>query len=570
MSVAEPFDVQLDEPRCVVFSDIRGDYRLLLTLLSQLARVARFNTQTRQWEWTATNTVVVCLGNYTNRFEPRGVNRLTISTSAAIQDELRILETFFQLEQPNDQGNAMVVLAGNHELSNLLDLPGYEYYQMARPQEADDRKLRQAFVEESLRPFVQRHGLVAGWGRAGGTVYFSHGSLTRHWLQRMNVQSLEDLNRKWRTWVTHQQTNQLSRCADADSPLLSSEMALKPQIWREFDQEYVIKLMGEDPNPRFVQSTLIPVQRLHFYSYDTNLREPQFDEKLLPGQRPTMLVSRNFDAVDEIYFIHNAMADTFCMYEDVDRQPQALQFNLKLNNRGEALYLKVKPVVMGFEEYQLYLRELPYGSCAVPPVLTHQPPGLLPPLTPEEQVALRPSLSEGTMEVLNAGISHVEHVGIVILSHDATRIFMVLEPDHPDRWMIPWGRRQSDENDWDAMLRVLRETADLTSVEFVRGGTISDFEGTTRIWFKKTLQSLHSGKGQWIKLDDLLTTPLSRHIKTMLCVLARNHLLPPLKNWHEQCPAWLKADPPGSSRRVPQWWLGGEADPPYVLTQKPS
>jgi len=567
--MSEPFDVSPAEPRCVVLSDLRGDYRLLLTLLSQLARVAKFHPDTRQWEWTAANTVVICLGNYTNRFEPRGINRLTISTHDAIQDELRIMETFFQLEQPNDQGNALVVLAGNHELANVLDLPGYEYYQMARPQEVEDRRLRQTFIRESLRPFVQRHGVVAGWGRPGGTIYFSHGSLNRKWLQRMKVDSLEDLNRKWSHWLATNQTNQLSRWADADSPLFSSDMALKPQIWREFDQEWVVKLLGEDPNPRFVQSTLIPVQRLHFYSFDTNLKEPQFDSPKRRGERPTMLVSRNFDAVDQLYFVHNAMADTFCMYEDVDRQPQALEFRLKLNNLGEALYLTVQPIVMGFEEYQIYLRELPYGSCAKPPELTHSPPGILPPFTPEEQVALRPSLSEGTIEVLNAGFSHVEKVGLVVLSHDLSRIFLVLHPDHPDQWMIPLGTRRSDENDWVAMRRVLKETAGLDTIEFVRGGTISDYEGSTRVWFKRTLQSLPSPRGQWVKLDDLLTCKLTRPIKTMLCVFSRNQLLPELKNFHEECPSWLKTkDPELHLHQTQPWWLVRESEP-YIVQHKP-
>lgn len=567
--MSEPFDISPDQPRCVVLSDLRGDYRLLLTLLSQLARVAKFDPNTRQWQWTATNTVVVCLGNYTNRFEPRGINRLTISTHDAIQDELRILETFFQLEQPNDQGNALVVLAGNHELANVLDLPGYEYYQMARPQEADDRRLRQTFVRESLWPFVQRHGVVAGWGRPGGTVYFSHGSLHRKWLQRMKVTSLEDLNRKWRHWLSTHQTHQLSRWADADSPLFSSEMALKPQIWREFDQEFVVRLMGEDPNPRFVQSTLIPVQRLHFYSFDTNLKEPQFDCPKRHGERPTMLVSRNFDAIDQFYFIHNAMADTFCMYEDVDRQPQALEFRLKLNNMREALYLQVQPIVMGFEEYQRYLRELPYGSCLPPPEQTPRPLALLPPLTPEEQVALRPSLSEGTIEVLNAGFSHVEKVGLVVLSHDLSHIFLVQHPDHPDQWMVPMGARLPDENDWDALLRVLKDTVGLDHLEFVRGGTVSDFEGSTRVWFKRTLQSLTSPRGQWVKLDDLLTFPLTRPCKTMLCVFSRNQLLPELKNFHTECPSWLKADDPELRHRIQPWWTLREGEP-YVVQNKPS
>lgn len=571
--VFQPFDLSQDEPRCVVFTDLRGDYRLLLTLLSQLARVAEFDAPTRRWRWTVTNTVVVCLGNYTDRFEPRGLNRLTVSTKAAIADELRILETFIQLEQPNDEGNAMVVLAGDHELANLCDLPGYEYCQMAQPQEPTDRELRRTFVHESLRPFVQRHGLVAGWGRVGGTVYFSHGSLTRSWLQKIQAQSLEDVNRKWQHWVKDCLASQLARAAESDSPLFSSVMALKPQVWRESDADWVVQLLGADPNPRFVQATLIPVQRLHFFSYDTNLREPQFDRRLPPGQQPTMLVSRSFDAVDECYFIHNAMADTFCMYEDTDRQPQALQFNLTLNNMAEALFLRVKPLVMSFEEYQLYLRELPYGSCAPPAALedhdSRRAPALLKAFSPEEQIALRPTL--GRLGLVNAGASHVESVGLVLLSHNLSRLFMVSEASAAGRrsdarWSLPLGHRRAAENDWDAMMRVLQETAQLGRVEFVRGGTVSDFDGTTRVWFKRTLQSLTSPLGQWVDLDDVLSGKflLTRQTRTMLCVFAAYRLMPPLKNALEQCPAWLRAESSSSEASgVPPWWsavaaTGGE------------
>lgn len=541
----------LYEPRCIVFSDIRGDFRLLLTLLSQILRVAEFRKDDQRWHWTCSNTVLICLGNFLDRFEPRGMNRLTISTQKAIEDESRILETFIQLEAPNDQGNALVVLSGDHELGNLLGLDGYEYYQMAQPQEDVDRRLRKDFVEQYVWPFVQRHGILAGWGCPGGTVYASHGSLTRKWFQRHQIKSLQDLNRKWRHWMETKNKSQLMKFVEPDSPIMSSEMALKPQVWREFDEEFIVQLLGEDPNPRFVQSTMIPVQRMHFYSYDTRLVTPSFDAK--PMGTPTILASRNVDAIDQIYLLNNCMADTFCMYDDADRQPQGLEFSLKINNMGEALFFKVKALVMRYDEYQIYLKELPYGSCA--PSAEYSRTSKTTALSPEEMVAIRPALSEGTMDVINQGSAHIENVGIVILSHDMKHMFLI--EDLRGKWTIPRGPRKPDENDWDAMIRVLKESANLSGVDFLRGGSITDFEGSSRIWLKRTHRSLHTdGKvgAKWVALDDILTTDLNRKTKIMLCVFARNQLLPPLRGFQYECPSWLKEDDPDLRQRVLPWW----------------
>jgi hypothetical protein len=543
-----------DQPRCVVFSDIRGDFRLLSTLLSQITKVAEMDAKTRKWRWLATNTVVVCLGNYTNRFEPDSVNRHILTTETAIADEQRILDVFSQLEAPNDMKNAVVVLAGNHELSNLIDLPGYEYCQMADPQDINDRESRKEFADKSLRPFIQRHGILAGWGGVGGTVYFSHGSINRKWMKRMQVVSIQDLNRKWSLWIDKFQTNRLVQMADSDSPLMSSYMAVKPQLWREEDFEYVVQLLGDDPNPRFVISTMIPIQRMQFETFDTNLKLPTFDSGR--AEQGTMLAYRNSDGIDDIYLINNAMADTFCIYEDVDRQPQALEFHLAMSSTREVLYLSVEPLVMQLDEYRVYLNEIPYYMCKPDEELKRIPVELIPSLTPEELIAMRPSLWDGTTNIVNAGMSHVEYVGIVIFSHDMSHLLLIR---NGDEWTIPFGRRESEanESDWNALLRVIRVSTGIDNISFEKRGTVTDFEGSTRIWFKRSLQSLHStevSELKWVSLDKVLEQPMVRHVKTMLCVFSRNELIPRLPGFEDKCPSWLKIDNINRVRRKP-WWI---------------
>lgn len=512
-------------PSCFAFADIRGDYRLLFTLLTQLMNVAELKHG--KWSWIVSDTIVICLGNYVNRFEPKGTNRVTMTTKDAIADEERILDAFTQLQARNDNNNSMIVLTGNHELSCLIDMPGYEYCQMANPQEESDRELHENFVKNSLRPFLQTStGILVRWGEGIDMVYFSHGSLVRKWFETNKVQSISDMNQKWRAWNKHNQTNQLRRLAQPDSPIMSSAMLTMPHTWREFDRDRIVELLGEAPFPKFVVSTLIPVQRAQFCSFDTNLKAIKHS---------TMLTSRSYDATDEIYFINNAMADTFCVLDQIDRQPQALKFELVTDKNGEGLFLNVSPIVMAVDEYRVYLTEVPTISCEK--METKVP---LPPFTMEEMVALK-----------IPGDSHIEKVSLVLFSHDMSRVLFIL--DDRNQLTFPVGLKKTDENDWEALLRMMTETLK-QKVKFVRGGGVSDFEGSTRVWFKKTLQSIPStDKIKWVPLEQLFSVTTARNVKTMLCVFSRVGLIPEVENAYYACPKWVKHS--YEQDKVKPWWV---------------
>lgn len=487
--------VSLGTYQCVVFADIRGDYELLQTIVSRFYKNKK---------WLVSNTTIVCLGNYVNRFKTATTPeaRLLMKTQDAIKDELKILECFAEMEKPNEQGNRFIALVGNHELACILDLPGYEYNQMANPSEQDERDARKAFVDEHLRPFMEKHGVMVGWSN----IYCSHGSLNKSWFEKQKIKSLPDLNQKWSRYLRTNQTNQLKRFADPDSPIMSSSMLTKPHTWREFEAESITHILGPDnPNPKFVQATLVSVEDAPFCSFDTNLQPPKFEFNEVP--KPVMLASRNYDATDQIYFIYSKC------------QPaQVLQFQLYTNNENQPLYTKTFGTVFRAQE------------CVYSPTIPK-------PLDETELALLG----------VSSKYAHIEKVSIVLFSHDMQRILFV----KTDGFSLPTGRRKVDETDWDAMTRVLQESTGMNQIRFVRGGAVSDFQGSMRVWFKKTLQSITSPNIEWLHIDTIMSnTSISRGTKSLLCIYTRTNLIPHLADAQYVCGGELV----NQSDTVKKWW----------------
>jgi hypothetical protein len=539
--------------RCITFADVRGDFRLLFTLLTQIMEVAKL--ENGHWQWTTTDTTIVCLGNFVDRFGQKGFNRLLMNTQRAIQDEVRIIETFKELAVAADRdnkGNAVVVLMGDHELGNLLHWEHYQKYQMAKPQDEADQNVRAEFIETILKPFALTHGLVARWGMPGGTVYFSHAGLDLEWFKRFKPKSIPDLNQQWQRWLRQNNFARLSHFVDDNSPVLSPRMAIQPQLWREYDEETILKVLGEDPNPKFVQAG-IPIQIMKQQSWDPYLRVPRCDD--VKWEVPTMLASRSPDGVDQIYFIHNAMADVFCMYDDSDRKPQALQFELHVNGNDQALYLSCKILVMGDDEYRIYLDERPFGSCAVTAgQITDQAEIKL---SEDEIASMHPVIDEEIVVTMEQQTQHVKYVGLILFSRDFKNVFLMKERK-TNKWTLPLGKAKTGISAWQAMKHMVAVQSGMKQLKFMSGGSVTDFEGDTRVWLKRTRQALefhpneHFSEGRWVAYDGLMEEVLSRKTKLLLCVLMRENMLWMSRGFQE-CPEWLTQEPVPKSHEG-TWW----------------
>ena len=545
------------DARCVAIADLRGDFRLFFTLLTQITQIASLDEQQR-WHWEKDNTTLVVLGNFVDRFGNQGFNRLLFTTEEAIADEVKIIQSLTALEQlarSEDRGNAVVVLMGDHEVANLLHWEDYQNYQMQNPENGRDQEQRKAFVETHLKPLALRHGLVARWGLLGGTVYFSHASLDLSWFQKYQPRSLSALNRSWQRWLGDGNYSRLNWLRDPSSPLLSDFMALKPQIWRENDQEVLIRVLGDDPNPKFVQSGTLPVQDMIAESWDPNLRRLHC-KGVNSYTAPTALVSRSPDGEDQLYFLHNGMADVFCTYGETDRRPQALEFFLHLNDNDEALYLDCNLNVMSPEEYRLYMDERPVNSCARNPYDTVSTSPLQ--LTEEEKTALHKITPPNVQAERLQEDGDIKEVVLVLFSKDLKHVLM-LQEQKTQKWTVPRVRRKNNETGWEALKRMLAEEVGMPSLELLPGGEETRFETHTQVWLKRTGQGLsfipHGvyDDAQWIPYDRLISENLTRQTQLLFCVLMRDGAL-----WHShsfrECPEWLTSQADVSNRTKVTWW----------------
>lgn len=523
----------METARCIAFADLRGDYRLLTALLTQVMDVA---TDTDNgWQWTTENTTLICLGNFVDRYAERGFNRLSVTTEQAIEDEINIVKAFQDLRRPNDQNNQLVILLGNHEMGNLLQWPNYTMFQMQKPENSQDQAARQLFIEQHLRPLALEVGLMARWGLLGGTLYFSHAGLDLSWFKQFKPQSIPELNRDWQRWLRTRNFTRLNYLRDSRSPVLSNRDACHPDIWRENDAEVLIRVLGDDPSPRFVQSGL-PVQELLTESWDPFLRPPG-------TQAGHVLVARKPSGDPQLYFIHNAMADVFCQYVPEQRQPQALEFKLFTNDQDEALYLEEQVLVMSPENYATYLQERKYGMCV------NLPPAETPTLTEDEFLQLNSLLSPEDRARLVAQNSHIRKVVLILFNMDFQKVYLTRN-FKTGKWSFLHGNNTEDQA-WASVRKLVPETLQFTTM-----GTVTDFQVSTRVWIKQTLDSEEwAPNGEWVSYEHILDRELDRFSKLLLCIFIREKLLWPVEG--EACAIGSENIPPltNTASTQTEWWI---------------
>src|SRR5690242_11583487 len=128
--------------KLISFADLHGDFDALVYLLTYVIKVATFENQV--WKWTAKNTTLVCLGDFLDRYRIK--NEYDVSTRDAIAGEVNIIACFRSLqEQAKLQDCEFIVLLGNHELGNILQIPDLFPYQMKHPESELERKMRVQF-----------------------------------------------------------------------------------------------------------------------------------------------------------------------------------------------------------------------------------------------------------------------------------------------------------------------------------------------------------------------------------------------------------------------------------------
>jgi len=568
----------LIRPKCVVFSDIRGDLRLFVSLLSQVTKVAALD-ENNEWKWNVRDTTLVCLGNFTNRYERIGYNRLMIPTGVAINEQIRILRSFRQLEenarmQP-ELHNHVVVLMGNHELANVLNWSDYEMYQMAEPDNKRDQKEFYEFVESELKPFCYDHGLIAGWGLYGATIYFSRGGLEKDWFETNRIKSIQDLNKQWKNWW---QTNNYIRfrcLSQSNSPILSTKMSLTPSIWRQNDRDEIVQKLGDDSYPKFVQ-TVIPIQKITELTWDLLLRAPfcehpvvqphdRLSQKQLNLSHQTMLASVDARGNDEIYFIHNCMADTFCSFPPEDRQPQALGFEIIRDASEKALYMKCKMMRMSDAEYATYLVETRRTRYCPPPLHWLTPQEIV--FTDAEQFEIRQDVVETVTYADNDNLSEIRYAGIILFGHHMKSVLLLnhsheLKGESTEYWDIPIAKHlDTDNNIWKTVEKTLQQQTGFGISDPYWKGITVDYRQHTRLWIRRVHSnddmSINNQLANWIDYEKLWSQKLSYVSQLCFCLLMKAKMIPEVRGYEKRCPMWVTAedrDPMMKRIRPRGWW----------------
>lgn len=536
-----------------VFSDIRGDFKLLHTLLTQIMKVASQDPDSKRWQWNVENTTCVCTGNFTDRYGQRGYNRLLITTSQAIADEIRILQCFQELTaQARKKNNKFVVLMGDHEIGNLLNWSSYSLYQMQTPDNVQDQEARQIFVNSYLKPFAEKYGgLLARWGVPGSTLYFSHAGLELSWLDQWipknrQQQFIPYVNTQFRRWLQQNNFVRLAVLEDPRSVVLSHKMSETPNLWREEDSFQVIKMLGADPQPRFVVSDM-PIQLQQQTTMDLLVRSA--DCKGVSALLPSVLTSRSYFGDDNILFINNAMADVFCVYDDADRKPQAVQFSIHFNFENFPLYMNCDVQTLSDAQYQVYLSQRRFGSCAprMDDVLfRNEQKGL----THEESSIVEPLADKYTQDKLSQRYNNV--VSAYILLFDKTQEYVLLHQlnsnqkgetnnqNNLSRWVLPGGVRQGNESAWKAMQRGFANMIGASLPELNRDGQHYDYQddkkGVIRIYahstYKEHLQLPH---GTWVKFKNVYRYKLVSVFRLALCQMMQLNVISKVGMYESQC-----------------------------------
>jgi hypothetical protein len=233
------------------FSDIRGNFEVLVKLLTVVMKVATFESNT--WLWIAQDTTVVCLGNFVDRFTNADND---ILTKTAITNEIKIVKCFISLQQQatiRGNNSQFVVLVGKHEMGSIHDLKEYRKFQVANPGNAEEIYSRQQkFVRPYLIPFVQNEGkIVVSWAN----FVLMHGGLETNWVKRHKFTSVHDINDRWERYHSSRNRSPLQKIfMEPDSIIHSRKMSLNPEAWYENDRAKATLLISVISNPKFIIS----------------------------------------------------------------------------------------------------------------------------------------------------------------------------------------------------------------------------------------------------------------------------------------------------------------------------
>lgn len=456
-------------PDCVAFADVRGDFRLVVTLLTDVMKVATYEAEHKTWDWSVKDTVVICTGNFIDRYGKKGGpedDRSYLPLSVAIEDENQVLDCFTQLRQKGKaQGdNAMIVLIGDHELGNLLsewdeaswDRESAIGYELDEIQDDIDLQSRREWVRDRLIPFCLECGVVAGWGVEGSMVYFSHGGLERAWFERLRAKSIQDVNRKYRAWLRDRNRLRLPVFRESDSPLVSTKVATDSLSWRNEDRDYLAALLGPDPYPYFVTSCLSTFDLRH-RNLDPYLCWP------VPG----LAVSQDSDGTDQVFFIRNEMADVYCDLGPRQARPLALRFILE----DEGLTLNWE-VLTGEER----------TPCPRPALPARPTPAPFVPASP-----------------LND--RYIWHVVVLVFSHRPPRLLTHWNLNEKHSFRLPRGARDRQETVWSAAERCARdELGVVLRKEWLQGAGVDYHHHTRVLIFQAPSRSIRPDqrKAQWV------------------------------------------------------------------------
>jgi len=333
-------------------SDIHGDFELLVELLTNVTKVATYSINS--WTWIAIDTVLIVLGDFTDRFRNKANNK-NLSTHQAIQDEIKIIDAFTQLiEQTNDEkiNSKFIVLAGNHELGNILMISNYLPYQIANVNSVVERRMRINFVKKYLIPFCSTIGVIAKWCN----YFFAHGGFEMDWLHRNKFLSIANINQRWQLYLRKKDIRNLNVFAENDSVLMSRKMPVKTREWRDYDKFRVSALLGYELLPKFVVG-----HTSVFYIKDnfTNWRIPY-----CKNAKETFVLSSRDPSTgeDDIFYIDISMGDGFTPSQSTytqrfDRRPQALKLIVNLDSKNNVMFSDCETVAMSEIDFIAYDKE---------------------------------------------------------------------------------------------------------------------------------------------------------------------------------------------------------------------
>ncbi len=313
-----------------VFSDIHGDFDALVHLLTNVIKVADFKDNI--WKWKATNTTVVCLGDFIDRYRVK--NEYEVSTETAIDAEIKIITCFKTLQSQVNNTCAFIVLLGNHCIKNILLDPDYFQFGVQHPNDPLELKMRKLFIREHLLEFAETCGIICQWS----DIIMCHGGLEADWLKRHKFSSIEQINKRFKQILQSYREDRLQIFIEPDSILMSRKMALQPDEWRQIDKPQIIQLFGPILNPIFVvgHTTVSDINRTSLSQYYS----PQCSSK----QPTSILASRDYFNKDDMYFVDIAMSHGFyppnaTEKDKINQRPQALYFELTSNEHMD-LFLK--------------------------------------------------------------------------------------------------------------------------------------------------------------------------------------------------------------------------------------